>query len=166
MRSPSWPMMPADKPGEPRGSPPAVMPPGHARTARAGRDPKAPLGNNEHRSPSNAVENLMNTEQPDHIRRPASQCASRPDLPTAGRSTAAPLLPAQRDVLRQALSDAVFYRDPPLHCPACQTPDRLCRRCAADLSQARAYLTLSRELEISPAGPDGHLADPAHPATP
>jgi hypothetical protein len=108
----------------------------------------------------------MKIKQSDHIRHAASQCASRPGPPTAGRSAAALLLPAQRDVLRQALADAIWYRDPPLHCPTCDTPDRLCRRCAADLSQARAYLTLSRELEISPAGPDGRLADPAHPATP
>ena len=63
----------------------------------------------------------------------------------------AALLPEQREVLRQALADAVSYRDPPLHCPDCETPDRLCSQCATGLSQARAYLALSRELEIGPA---------------
>ena len=33
-----------------------------------------------------------------------------------------------REVLRQALADTVYYRDPPLMCPACQTPDRAVRR--------------------------------------
>lgn len=49
-------------------------------------------------------------------------------------------------VLREALSDAVSYQDPPLHCPECETLDELCRQCATGLSQARAYLALSREL--------------------
>jgi len=53
----------------------------------------------------------------------------------------------QFEVLQRALADAVFYRDPPLSCPDCQTPDRLCGECAAGLSEARAYLALSRELE-------------------
>lgn len=30
------------------------------------------------------------------------------------------LQPGQREILRQALADAVYYRDPPLHCPACE----------------------------------------------
>jgi hypothetical protein len=64
--------------------------------------------------------------------------------------SSAALLPGQREVLRQALADAISYRDPPVHCPDCETPDRLCGQCAAGLSQARVYLALSRELEISP----------------
>jgi hypothetical protein len=68
---------------------------------------------------------------------------------------AATLPAAQRKVLRQALADAIFYRDPPLRCPNCETLARLCSQCTAGLSQARAYLALSRELQISPAGPDG-----------
>ncbi len=64
--------------------------------------------------------------------------------------SSAALLPEQREVLRQALADAISYRDPPLHCPDCETSDRLCGQCAAGLSQARAYLALSRELEVSP----------------
>ncbi len=65
----------------------------------------------------------------------------------------APLQPAQRETLRQALADAISYRDPPVHCPNCETPDRLCTQCAAGLSQARAYLGLRRELGISPPAP-------------
>jgi hypothetical protein len=49
-------------------------------------------------------------------------------------------------LLQQALSDAVSYRDPPLQCPECETLAGLCGQCAAGLSQARAYLALSREL--------------------
>jgi len=84
--------------------------------------------------------------------------------PTAPISTAT-LLPAQRELLQHALADAISYQDPPLCCPDCQTPDRLCGRCAAGLSRARSYLALSRELQISPAGPDSHPGGPAHPAT-
>jgi hypothetical protein len=56
------------------------------------------------------------------------------------------LQPVQRDTLRQALADAVNYRDPPVYCPACETQDTLCDECAADLARARAYLALSRTL--------------------
>lgn len=62
-------------------------------------------------------------------------------------STAA-LLPAQREVLRQASADAAFSS-----------------QCTAGLTQARPYLALSRKLEISPARPDGHPGGPAHLAT-
>lgn len=51
-------------------------------------------------------------------------------------------------VLQEALSDAVSYRDPPLKCPECETLAELCSQCAAGLSQARAYLALSRELLV------------------
>jgi hypothetical protein len=88
----------------------------------------------------------MNIEQQEHSRYPAGQPAGRSDPPSAGRSVAL-LPPAQRDVLRQALADAIFYRDPPVHCPDCETPDRLCSQCAVGLSQARNYLALSRELD-------------------
>jgi hypothetical protein len=60
------------------------------------------------------------------------------------------LQPAQRETLRQALADAITYRDPPVRCPDCETLDQLCSQCTAGLSQARAYLALSRELEIGP----------------
>jgi hypothetical protein len=57
----------------------------------------------------------------------------------------------QREVLRQALADAVYYRDPPPVCPACPTPDRLCEECAAGLASARAYLELSRSFGLEPS---------------
>jgi hypothetical protein len=56
----------------------------------------------------------------------------------------------QREVLSQALSDAVFYRDPPLACPACPSPDRLCEECAAGLARARAYLALGHAFGLEP----------------
>jgi hypothetical protein len=56
----------------------------------------------------------------------------------------------QREVLSQALSDAVYYRDPPLTCPACQAADRLCDECAAGLARARAYLALSQAFGLEP----------------
>jgi hypothetical protein len=58
--------------------------------------------------------------------------------------------PGQRETLRRALADAISYRDPPLRCPDCERLTRLCDQCAAELSQARAYLALSRELGITP----------------
>jgi hypothetical protein len=59
--------------------------------------------------------------------------------------------PAQREVLRQALADAVFYRDPPVECSACARRGELCDACADGLMRARAYLGLGRQLgmEIS-----------------
>ena len=65
-----------------------------------------------------------------------------PDLPVLH------VPPAQREVLRQALADAVYYRDPPVVCGACEAVDGLCDDCAARLAQARAYLGLSRELGL------------------
>lgn len=59
-----------------------------------------------------------------------------------------PVPAAQRELLRQALADAVYYRDPPLHCDACEAADGLCDECAATVAQARAYLDLSRELGV------------------
>jgi hypothetical protein len=55
-------------------------------------------------------------------------------------------VPEQREVLRQALADAVYYRDPPVWCPACPAPDRLCVECADGLARARAYLALGLEM--------------------
>ena len=91
---------------------------------------------------------------------PAGPPAGHPGRQGAGRSTVL-LRPDQRNVLQQALADAVSYRDPPVDCPTCETPDRLCTQCTAGLSQARAYLALSRELKISPARPEGHPDAPA-----
>jgi hypothetical protein len=59
------------------------------------------------------------------------------------------LQPGQREILQQALADAVYYRDPPVYCPACpqgEVQGALCDECAAGLARARAYLTLSRTL--------------------
>lgn len=61
------------------------------------------------------------------------------------------LLPGQREVLAQALADAVYYRDPPVHCPVCDARDELCEQCAATLARASAYLDLGRELGLEPA---------------
>lgn len=43
-------------------------------------------------------------------------------------------------------SFAVYYRDPPLYCQACEAQDGLCDHCAGGLARARAYLALSRTL--------------------
>lgn len=56
--------------------------------------------------------------------------------------------PEQREVLAQALADAEYYRDPPLHCVACGPHDELCDHCAADLVRAQSYLSLSRTLGV------------------
>jgi hypothetical protein len=59
------------------------------------------------------------------------------------------IVPAeQRGLLRDALADAVFYRDPPLHCDACESLDALCDACTAALTRARAYLDLGRRLGL------------------
>lgn len=76
---------------------------------------------------------------------PANGTGTRPGPPTADRSTAV-LLSAHRNVLRQALADAINYRDPPLNCSDCETLTSLCGQCAAGLSQARAYLAAARAL--------------------
>jgi hypothetical protein len=96
----------------------------------------------------------MDIEHPAPFTTPQPEPTSRPEprpASTIPASTITALLPpAQRDVLRQALADAVYYRDPPLYCHACETLDGLCGQCTAGLSQAMAYVTLSRELGISP----------------
>jgi hypothetical protein len=56
--------------------------------------------------------------------------------------------PRQREVLRQALADAIYYRDPPVQCAACPSPDRLCGPCAAGHERARAYMALSYDLGL------------------
>jgi hypothetical protein len=104
----------------------------------------------------------MNTEQQGDTHHSAGESATRLGPPTADTGTT-PFLSAHREVLRQALADAISYRDPPLLCPDCEALARLCSQCIAGLCQARAYLALSRELQISPAGPDGHADGPAHP---
>jgi hypothetical protein len=61
-------------------------------------------------------------------------------------------VPAQREILRQALVDAVYYRDPPLYCSACPSPERLCDQCANEHERARAYRALSHELGLEASG--------------
>ena len=56
--------------------------------------------------------------------------------------------PYQREMLRQALADAIYYRDPPVQCASCPSPDRLCDQCTAGHERARAYLALSYELGL------------------
>jgi hypothetical protein len=57
-------------------------------------------------------------------------------------------LPDQHEVLGSALADAVYYRDPPVECSACDAQEELCDSCAAGLARARAYLALGRELGV------------------
>ena len=64
--------------------------------------------------------------------------------------TATPALsPGQRDLLAQALADAVLYRDPPVDCQACaelNDETKLCDHCAATFALAGSYLDLGRDL--------------------
>ena len=70
-----------------------------------------------------------------------------------GRRIAMPatltLRPEQRDLLAQALADAVFYRDPPADCRACRELNdetKLCGPCAVTFALASSYLDLGRDL--------------------
>jgi hypothetical protein len=55
----------------------------------------------------------------------------------------------QRELLAQALSDAIYYRDPPVYCPSCDAAERaLCDGCVATLARASAYLDLRRKLGL------------------
>jgi hypothetical protein len=55
----------------------------------------------------------------------------------------------QREVLGQALADAITYRDPAGFCPGCEAhPAGLCDDHAADLDLTDAYMALPRELGI------------------
>jgi len=57
--------------------------------------------------------------------------------------------PEQRELLAQALTDAVFYRDPPADCQACAELDdetKLCDQCEATFALASSYLHLGRDL--------------------
>lgn len=59
------------------------------------------------------------------------------------------LLPRHREALAQALADAIFYRDPPVYCAACEAlQGSLCEQCTDTFTRARAYLDLGRELGI------------------
>ena len=59
-----------------------------------------------------------------------------------------PVPASQLEVLRQALADAVYYRDPPVQCCACDATDGLCDACASGFARARSYLQLGRELGV------------------
>jgi hypothetical protein len=75
------------------------------------------------------------------------QLAVQPLPPGDGEVVAVVQLPrGQRELLRQALADAVSYRDPPLTCRACDVLDGLCGQWAAGLARARAYLALGGAL--------------------
>jgi hypothetical protein len=55
----------------------------------------------------------------------------------------------QREVIGQALADAIEYRTPPADCEDCDAhPAGLCNDHAADLDLTDAYLALGRELGI------------------
>jgi hypothetical protein len=56
----------------------------------------------------------------------------------------------QRELLSMALSDAVFYRDPPLVCGDCQEPYGLCEGCGTGVTRARAYRALIRAFGLKP----------------
>ena len=62
------------------------------------------------------------------------------------------LRPEQRELLAQALADAVFYRDPPADCQACKELNdetKLCEQCAVTFAQASSYLDLGSDLGIA-----------------
>ena len=52
----------------------------------------------------------------------------------------------QREILRQAIDDAVYYRDPPQRCVACELSGDLCSGCAETLAIGLKYLQTAREL--------------------
>ena len=54
----------------------------------------------------------------------------------------------QREILRQALDDAVHYRDPPQECLACKAARDLCSGCAETLAIGLRYLQTARELGL------------------
>jgi hypothetical protein len=61
------------------------------------------------------------------------------------------LRPEQRELLAQALADAVFYRDPPADCQACKElndENKLCEQCAVTFARASSYLDLGSDLGI------------------
>ncbi len=76
----------------------------------------------------------------------------------------------QRELLSMALSDAVFYRDPPPTCGECQEPYGLCEKCGTGVTRARAYRALTRAFGLKPPPlpaaqrPSGETAGPAVPS--
>jgi hypothetical protein len=67
---------------------------------------------------------------------------------TPGTAVPIPLQDEQREVLGQALADAIEYRTPG-SCEECDVrPEGLCNDHAADLDLTDAYLALARELGL------------------
>jgi hypothetical protein len=62
--------------------------------------------------------------------------------------------PAQREMLRLALADAVYYQDPPQECAACPSEEELCGDCADRFNRALAYLNLTKELGLERSSPE------------
>jgi hypothetical protein len=96
------------------------------------------------------------TEQANARHRPiaAQQC-----LVSLGRrnemTATLTLYAEQRELLAQALADAVFYRDPPADCHACQElndESKLCEPCAVTFALASSYLDLGSDLGMPIAG--------------
>ncbi len=54
----------------------------------------------------------------------------------------------QRDFLWQAIDDAVYYRDPPQRCAACESSGDLCSGCAETLAIGLKYLQTAQELRL------------------
>jgi hypothetical protein len=50
--------------------------------------------------------------------------------------------------LRQAIDDAVYYRDPPQKCLTCESSGDLCGGCAEALAIGLKYLQTARELGL------------------
>jgi hypothetical protein len=68
---------------------------------------------------------------------------------TAPATSAESLSAEHREILAQALADAIQFRDASGFCPHCEAhPAGLCDDHAADLDLADAYLALARELGI------------------
>jgi hypothetical protein len=58
----------------------------------------------------------------------------------------------QQELLQQALADAVYYRDPPAKCEACEALNdeaKLCGECAELLARSSSYLDLGNELGMT-----------------
>ena len=54
----------------------------------------------------------------------------------------------QREILRQAIDDAIYYRDPPQKCVACESSGGLCGGCAETLAIGLKYLQTARDLGL------------------
>ena len=68
---------------------------------------------------------------------------------TAPTLAASGLDDAQRELLGQALADAIQYRDPGGFCTACEDdPSNLCGDHASDLDKTDAYLALGEALGV------------------